>query len=74
MIQKMRYKIRSPGKVFTWGLHPILITYESVHANKGIAVEHGRNHWITDHYGIALTNAGQLTNKDNERQGTNCTF
>ena len=38
--------------------------------NKGTNVEHGRNHLITDHWYIPLTDAREITNDDNDSQGT----
>ena len=37
--------------------------------NRWSDVEHGRNHWITGHWCIPLTNARSLTDNDDERQG-----
>lgn len=44
--------------------------YNSIHVNDFVKFEHGKKSWITGHWRMTLTNVRQLTNNENECQGT----
>jgi len=67
ILRKAHNRVSPQPRVFV----PILKWYEYYsHVNKCLDVEHGRNHLITSHWGIPLTSVMEITNDDNDSQGT----
>ena len=60
----------SEGNCATQGLRLNPEWYNSNHVKKGVDVKHGRNHLITGHCCTPLTSAREITNNDDDSQGT----